>query len=194
LPILPEAGTLARPLGYVGAVGQAARKRSLRRATGGAYPEGLMDQPQGSTYQVPLAGVFTRFLAVLIDGLIVIVLMIPGGIISFAGQASGSTDTGIMLAIFGGLLSMVLTLAYLAYTFVLWTRGQTPGKRMLGIQVIKTDTLQPARFWRMALREIIGKWISAVICYLGFIWAFIDGNKQAWHDKIAGTLVVATNR
>ena len=153
-----------------------------------------MEQPAGSTYQVPLAGIFTRFLAVLVDGLIVFVLMIPGGIISFAGQASGSPDTGIMLAIFGGLLSLVLTLGYVAYTFVLWTKGQTPGKRMLGIQVVKTETLLPVGFWRMALREFIGKWISGAICYLGFIWALIDGNKQGWHDKIAGTLVVTTNR
>jgi uncharacterized RDD family membrane protein YckC len=128
-----------------------------------------MDQPMGSTYQVPLAGLFTRFLVVLIDGLIVVALMIPGSLMSVAGGATGSSDTGVTLAIFGSLLSLVLLFAYLAVMFVLWSRGTTPGKKMLGIQVIKAETLQPSSFWRMALREIIGKWISGAICYLGFI-------------------------
>jgi uncharacterized RDD family membrane protein YckC len=152
-----------------------------------------MGQATGSTYQVPLAGISTRFLAVLVDGLIAVVLMAPGGVLAMAGQASGSSDTGAILAVFGGLLSVILVIGYVAVVFVMWTQGQTPGKRLMGLQVVKADTLQPAGFWRMALREIIGKWISGAICYLGYFWAFIDGNKQGWHDKIAGTLVVSTN-
>ena len=32
------------------------------------------------------------------------------------------------------------------------------------------------------------------IFLLGYIWAFADTEKQAWHDKLAGTLVVEERR
>jgi len=32
--------------------------------------------------------------------------------------------------------------------------------------------------------------LSALPIGLGFIWIAIDENRQAWHDKIAGTVVV----
>jgi uncharacterized RDD family membrane protein YckC len=32
--------------------------------------------------------------------------------------------------------------------------------------------------------------LSLVVAGLGFIWIAFDGAKQAWHDKIAGTVVV----
>jgi len=146
----------------------------------------------GSTAQVPLAGIFTRFLAVLVDALIAIVLMIPGGVLTVAGQASASPDTGVTLAIFGSLLSVILSIGYLAVVFVMWTTGQTPGKRLLALQVVKADTLRPAGFWRMMLRETIGKMISG-FCLLGYLWGIIDRDNQCWHDKIASTLVVTTN-
>ena len=44
----------------------------------------------------------------------------------------------------------------------------------------------------MALRQTIGQWVSAILCYLGFIWAMVDANRQGWHDKIARTLVIRT--
>src|SRR4051812_47269960 len=121
----------------------------------------------GLTYQPPLAGIGSRFLAILIDGLISFVLMIPGGAISYGGAMMNPREPSVAAAVFGGLLSMVLAFGYLAVVLVMWTKGQTPGKRLLGLRVLKLDTGQPASFWRMALREVIGKWISAVICYLG---------------------------
>jgi hypothetical protein len=45
-------------------------------------------------------------------------------------------------------------------------------------------------FWRMVLREGIGKTVSGVFLGLGFFWAIWDKDNQAWHDKIAGTVVV----
>ena len=42
----------------------------------------------------------------------------------------------------------------------------------------------------MALRQVIGQWAAAIICYVGFIWVLFDANKQGWHDKIAKTLVI----
>jgi uncharacterized RDD family membrane protein YckC len=144
----------------------------------------------GLTYQPPLASLGSRFLAALLDGLIAVALLIPGGSISYGGVMLNPREPSVAAAVFGGLLSLVMTFAYLGLLFVMWTKGQTPGKRLLGLRVLKLDTGKPATFWRMALRDTIGKWVSAAICYLGYIWMFLDANKQGWHDKIAGTIVV----
>src|SRR5690242_16845081 len=109
----------------------------------------------GLTYQTPLAGIGSRFLAILIDVLISFVLEIPGGAIAYGGVMANPNNPSSTAAIFGGLLTFILLIGYLAVLCVLWTQGQSPGKRILGLRVIKLDTGQPAHFWRMALREIV---------------------------------------
>ena len=65
------------------------------------------------------------------------------------------------------LLVWVVSLAWLIFNLVLWTRGLTPGKLILGDQVVDTRGVR-AGFWRMALRETIGKFISGIVFGLGF--------------------------
>lgn len=36
--------------------------------------------------------------------------------------------------------------------------------------------------------------LSIIVFFLGFLWMLLDGDKQTWHDKIAGTVVVRSNR
>ena len=81
-------------------------------------------------------------------------------------------------------------IGWFIFFLVLWAQGLTPGKLILGMRVIKT-TGERAGFWRMALREIIGKWVSAIVILLGFLWIIWDKDRQGFHDKIADTLVVA---
>ena len=83
-------------------------------------------------------------------------------------------------------------MSYSALVLAMWAYGLTPGKWMLGIRVVNRETGLPAGFWRMALREVIGKLVASILCYLGFIWALVDANRQGWHDKIAKTLVIRT--
>lgn len=42
----------------------------------------------------------------------------------------------------------------------------------------------------MILRETIGKFLSGLVLGLGYFWAIWDKDSQAWHDKIAGTVVI----
>jgi uncharacterized RDD family membrane protein YckC len=42
----------------------------------------------------------------------------------------------------------------------------------------------------MVLRESFGKTLSGIFFGLGYLWALWDRDSQAWHDKIAGTLVI----
>jgi uncharacterized RDD family membrane protein YckC len=86
-----------------------------------------------------------------------------------------------------GLLGFV---AMLAYCWFFWTRhdGQTPGKMLTGIRVIKTDG---TKFSEVdVFIRVIGYWINSAVIGIGWLWALIDSDKQGWHDKLARTYVV----
>lgn len=78
---------------------------------------------------------------------------------------------------------------YWAINFYFWSRGQTLGKLVLGMRVYKTGG-EPAGFGTMLVRETVGKFLSSLVFYLGFLWIIFDREHQGWHDKIAGTLVL----
>jgi uncharacterized RDD family membrane protein YckC len=144
----------------------------------------------------PLASVLTRFGAVLLDGLLPLLIFIPAGItayVAFIVSGGGApSETTLSAILFVVILTYVGFISYSALMLAMWAYGLTPGKYLLGIRVIKVDTGAPIGFWRMALRQIIGQWAAAIVCYLGFIWVLFDANRQGWHDKIAKTLVVRT--
>lgn len=79
------------------------------------------------------------------------------------------------------------------YVFVLlWFlgKGLTPGKLLVGEQVVNQLNGHLPGFGRMFLREAIGKLASGLFFGIGYFWAIWDKDNQAWHDKIAGTVVI----
>ena len=90
-----------------------------------------------------------------------------------------------------GLLAAVLaTVAYVIFVVaMIRTRGQSPGKFALNLKITKTDGSRPD-LGSVLFREVVGKFVSALFIYLGYIWIFLDDKRQAWHDKMAGTYVV----
>jgi uncharacterized RDD family membrane protein YckC len=46
--------------------------------------------------------------------------------------------------------------------------------------------------WPTVIVRALSCFLSLLPAGLGFIWIGIDDGKQAWHDKIAGTVVVRT--
>ena len=121
------------------------------------------------------AGLFRRWVASAIDPFLVFLLYIFG-----AGAASRLGESAVL----------IVTIAYLGFYFWLLSRGTTPGKMALGEQVVEKLNGGYPGFWRMVLREVIGKTVSGLFLGLGFFWAIWDKDNQAWHDKIAGTVVV----
>lgn len=67
--------------------------------------------------------------------------------------------------------------------------GQTPGKRIMGLHVVNENG-SPVDWDAASIRFFIGYPVSLLPLGLGFYWALVDKNNQAWHDKIAGTLVI----
>ena len=81
------------------------------------------------------------------------------------------------------------SLIALAYFTGLWTwRGTTVGGIVLGLKVVRLDA-QPVTF-TVALVRALGAAFSLIVMFLGFFWIAWDADKQGWHDKIAGTVVI----
>lgn len=103
-----------------------------------------------------------------------------------AGAAAAGGEGGMGVGI---LLSIVLFVGYIVWAFTLFAKGMTPGKKLLGMRVVKEDGTS-AGFFTMFIREWIGKAISGLIFSLGFLWILFDRDKQGWHDKLMSTYVV----
>lgn len=74
------------------------------------------------------------------------------------------------------------------YNISFWMlSGQTPGKRVLGLRVVRADG-QRLRLSNAIWRQV-GYWLS-MIFYLGFIWILFDNKRQGFHDKLSRTIVV----
>jgi uncharacterized RDD family membrane protein YckC len=65
--------------------------------------------------------------------------------------------------------------------------GQTPGKRVMGVRIVRTDGQRLK--WGNAIRREVGYGISTIL-FLGYLWVLVDNRRQGWHDKLAGTMVV----
>lgn len=125
------------------------------------------------------ANLFRRFMALLIDPLIAVVLYVAAvGI--FGGL---SEDLGIFIAI-------LFPAGYVVWFMLLLRKGLTPGKKLLGLQVVNHQTGRLPGYGKMFLREIVGRFLSGLVFGLGYLWALFDKNAQAWHDRLAGTVVL----
>jgi uncharacterized RDD family membrane protein YckC len=75
-------------------------------------------------------------------------------------------------------------------TILFWRyRGATPGKMAISAKIVDARTFGPPSTARLVVRYI-AYIVSTVPLCLGFAWIGIDRRKQAFHDKIAGTVVV----
>lgn len=92
----------------------------------------------------------------------------------------------IILSVINGDYLLVILAAYGA---VMWKlKGTTVGGVLLGLKVVRTDG-RPID-WPTAVIRALSCFLSLVFAFLGFFWIIFDEERQAWHDKIAGTVVV----
>lgn len=86
-----------------------------------------------------------------------------------------------------------LLLVVAAYAAIMWKlRGTTVGGIVFDLQVVRLDGLPID--WGTAIVRALACFLSLVVIGLGFFWIAIDAERQAWHDKIAGTVVVRVAR
>ena len=127
-----------------------------------------------------------RFVASMIDGLILTIpMMILGLALGLGGDAMG-LDPVSMLAV-SYLFSFVLSMLYFAY-FESSEKQATPGKGMMKIKVADTNGNRLS-FGKAFIRNAM-KIVSGLILYIGFIMAAFTQKKQALHDMAAGAILL----
>ena len=131
------------------------------------------------------SGLFRRWAANVIDPIIatIIYFILFPIFVNIFGQ-----NAAPMIAM------IIVTIGYGAFFFWLLSKGMTLGKWMLGERVVEKLSGNYPGFWRMILRELIGKFVSSLVFGLGYFWAIWDKDNQTWHDKIAGTVVVKRSK
>jgi uncharacterized RDD family membrane protein YckC len=131
-----------------------------------ARPAAAAQTPPPVTAALPRAGFWIRMGALVLDIFLVGVLM---------GVLHHSHD-----------LELVVLAAYGAMMWKL--RGATVGGIVFDLQVVRLDGREID--WETAIVRALSCFLSLAVAGLGFIWIAFDHNNQAWHDKIAGTVVV----
>lgn len=143
-----------------------------------------MEQPE-QTSQREYANILTRLGAILIDGLLIIPFYIPVMLISVKLE----TEPGKSLPTYAMIILIASVVA--ALVFGIWNTivrmgktGQSLGRKFLNIAVLSSEG-KPIGTGAAFLREIIGRWISGMVCYIGYLNALWDKDNQMWHDKMA---------
>ena len=130
--------------------------------------------PTTNLLAFPKAGFFERAAAFALDGAFILILCGIFGLLDHDGPGP-------------------FILAMLAYHIGFWAwKGTTFGGIVCQLRVIRLDG-SPLRFVDALVRGIASLFSIAVVG-LGCLWILKDEERQAWHDKIAGTYVVTVPR
>jgi uncharacterized RDD family membrane protein YckC len=167
----------------------------------GMIPQTNSETTNGISY----ATIKKRYLASFIDGLIVGTISVLINLPMYMDQikimtatfSTGTTPTVSDSVTKGSenpiytILSVIGIIFGVVYpVYFIGKKGATPGKSLMKIKVIDKETKAVPGLLKAFLREIIGKLASSIFLFLGYLWAIWDKDKQAWHDKIAGTIVI----
>jgi uncharacterized RDD family membrane protein YckC len=143
----------------------------------------------------PYQGVAIRFVAILIDTIIIAII---GGILSvpfnalavITNSASGTVTLSLASAV-GGLVSLAIFVLY--FTLLEGHYGQTVGKMAVKIKVVRETDGAPIDYSEAAVRTILRflDLIPYIIPYLlGAILIWSSEEKQRLGDRVAHTVVI----
>jgi hypothetical protein len=110
------------------------------------------------------------------------------------GQVEKLSHRGSVRALLGSVADdLGLGLGWFAVyftSFLALMKGQTPGKRLLKMRVVRLDA--KAIGWWIAFERFGGYVASATLGLLGFLQVLWDRNRQGLHDKVVETVVIRT--
>lgn len=149
--------------------------------------------PRGVT---ELADRGSRLGATLLDsliffGMVYLPIFIPA-VFAGAAQSAAGEDAAGGLLVLGSVLMLAGFIVWLWLTLMYMKRnGQSMGKKLVGIKVVRTDG-SPASLARLVwLRNVVNGLLSVIPFYGLVDVLFIFGeSRQCVHDKIADTIVV----
>jgi uncharacterized RDD family membrane protein YckC len=152
--------------------------------SGPAAPPPPVWDARSGTQPVAYGGFWMRFVAYIIDAIVLSVAM--GVLAAIFGVSLMQTDIEQYDPTLN-LVSFVIGWLYFAL-MESSERGATLGKMALGLRVVTSDG-QRLTFMN-ATGRYFAKILSAIILFIGFIMIGFTDKKRGLHDMIAGTLVI----
>ena len=134
---------------------------------------------------ITLASTKKRSMAFFIDEMLLSFLLI----IALGDSFFASKTVEEMIILTNQFLLEFIAMKIFYQAFFIMKYGATLGKIAMKIRIVEVNTLQTPNVI-VALNRSIIRIISEMLFYLGYIWGMMDPNRQTWHDKSAGTLVV----
>jgi uncharacterized RDD family membrane protein YckC len=135
------------------------------------------------------AGLATRTLAFAVDALIIDALVVfVGAVVALClSLLDIPSEIRTVLAAIGAAVALVWGVAY--FVFFWSATGQTPGNRVMHIDVQDADSGEPISA-RRALVRFGALILAAIILCLGLLLILIDRQRRGLHDRLVGTVVV----
>lgn len=199
-----KCGAQIRPgFAYCGSCGAATNEPQ-------AAPGGYIDRPTSASASYRYAGFWTRVGAALLDGLaaftLAVIPMILFGIVLYAitDSAQGDAfttlerqdreDNNALAAVLGAVGAF--TIVSYAYQVIATAHGGGWGKRAVGIRVVRDGTRENPGYGKALARVFVPvglglvPLVGSLLTLIDILWMIWDDDKQTWHDKAAGTVVV----
>lgn len=163
--------------------------------------EYTIDTPENVSFGYTVADIGSRFIGALIDSALVLATVLALNIIVIAilgalenngaavdVEAEPEWLTGAIIAVYG-LFNFAIIWGYYILFEWLW-HGQTPGKRVAGIQVVGNAGTPPG-FTSVAIRNLVRIVDFLPFAYaVGLVTMFCNRQARRLGDYAAGTLVV----
>ena len=161
-----------------------------------------IDTPEQIALELPLAGIGSRFLGLVIDTLIQFVLYIIAAFaVGFSAALAGAVGIGRYLRwipvswapAIAILFMFSVYWGYFAFFEMIW-KGQTPGKRLAKIRVIK-ESGRPINAYEAIARNLLRAIDGLPGMYgVGIVCMMLNRQNRRLGDYVAGTVVVHDKR
>jgi uncharacterized RDD family membrane protein YckC len=140
----------------------------------------ILDSPESSGHDIEYAGFWIRFVALLIDVILLFIGQMAVTYLFFGSSNVLNTSPTTLV------ISFLIGVGYFT-AMESSSRQGTLGKVIVGIKV--GDVRGEQLTFGNALGRYFGKMLSAIMLMIGFMLAGWDPKKQTLHDKIANTYV-----
>jgi len=135
-----------------------------------------------------LASLSLRCSAFLLDYILTLLVPAVALVLAVYVKRRWMAPTAANVIVITGYLATAVVI-FFNYIHFYMRRGQSFGKRFVGIRVVRTDGA-PIDYQTAVLRHVVGYPLSVMLFGLGIVWMLWDRKQQGWHDKLAKTVVV----
>ena len=124
-------------------------------------------------------------------------LLVVGLVFTFGGGDTSGSGIGVVLLVLGA-VGLLVAAGYVVWWLVTLQNGQTPGKQLVGIRVVRENG-DPSGWGYTFLREFVIKGLlggvlssitGGIYTVVDHLWPLWDQKRQALHDKMVNTIVV----